>query len=198
MARTKLTAEQKAMLLALPIKEKDKLLLRLIAKDPMLVEQLSFQHLEAATPAATAAATDDRAAEVREYIAAALDKAYGISPGELMMQLRYVSGQITKHVRVTKDKLGEVQLWVEAMYTALDHHLRRMQKRYSSSDRWDKFAEYIVKRLVTVMNKASKLHPDLWLEFQPQLNEVLIVIHDTPQLRGSAERHGLPRRWEGA
>ena len=193
MARVKLSAEQKSMLLSLPLKEKDKLLLRLIAKDPLLVEQLSFQHLDAAAPTAT----EERSDEVREYMTYVLDARHQHSPGELMMELRYISGRITKHVRVTKDKLGEVLLWVEAIYTALDHHLRRMQRRYAKGERWMKFAEYVAKRLVTVMAKASKLHPDLWMEFEDKLNQALIMVHDAPELRGAAERNGLPRRWEG-
>lgn len=180
------------MLLALPIQEKDKLLLRLIAKEPMLMEQLSFQHLDAAAPEVV----DDRAAEVREYMDAALDTRYAISPGELMMQLRYVSGAITKHVRVTKDKLGEVQLSIEAIHLALDRHLRKMQKKYSRGERWLKFSEYIAKRLLTMMTKASKLHPDLWMEFETQLNDTLVMFHDAPELRAAAERNGLPRRWQ--
>ena len=193
MARVKLSAEQKSMVLSLPPKEKDKLLLRLIAKDPLLVEQLSFQHLEGAAPEVV----DDRATEVRSFIDQALDASKGLAPGELMMELRYISGRITKHVRVTKDKLGEVQLWVEAIYTALDHHLRRMQRRYARGERWEKFAEYVAKRLLTAMTRASKLHPDLWMEFEDKLNQALILVHDAPELRGAAERNGLPRRWEG-
>ena len=192
MPRTKLTDEQKAMIRALPEREKDKLLLRLVAKDQLLLEQLSFQHLE------DAGTTDARADELREYYRHALRPEIGYSPGELMMALRSVSGYCTRHVRVTKDKLGEVTLMLDALYVALVNHLPRMRKRYRSYHRWHKFAAYVTKRLPTLLRRADKLHPDLWMEFEGQLNELLTLVWDTPELSGEAERQGLPRRWEPA
>ncbi len=180
------------MLVSLPIREKDKLLLRLVAKDALLLEQLNFQHLEAGQT--TDERVDDVRAIMRRYVGS--DVA-GLSPGELMMQLRAVSGKLTKHVKVTKDTLGEVQLTVEMLHLALDQHLASMRKRFRSANRWEKFAPYLVKRVQTTINRANKLHPDLWMEFEGQLNDLLTMIHDCPELNEVAERLGLARRWEG-
>ena len=46
MARVKLTDDFKKAISMLPGKEKDKLLFRLLAKEEILVEQLTFQLLE--------------------------------------------------------------------------------------------------------------------------------------------------------
>ena len=189
MARVKLTDEQKTMVRELPPREKDKLLLRLIAKDPMLLEQLTFQHLEHGQT------TDERHDELMAYIHDSLDGGIGYSPGELMMAMRRVSGYVTRHVRVTKDKLSEVVLITEMLHYGLDEHLPRLRKRYRNYDRWHKMAMYVTKRVPTLLRKADKLHPDLWMEVEGKLNELLVIIWDTPELSGEAERQGLPRQW---
>ncbi|MES2796976.1 MAG: hypothetical protein V4683_13485, partial [Bacteroidota bacterium] len=63
---TAISAELKSEILALPSKEKDKLLLRLIAKNDILVEQLQFQLVEESLT------TESRRAEVQK----ALDNIY--------------------------------------------------------------------------------------------------------------------------
>ena len=191
MARIKLTPKQREMLLALPLKEKDKLLLRLVAKEPMLLEQLSFEHLEKGRTA------DERANELRTMMREQIPSYAGhLTPGEVMMGLRSLSGDISRYKRVTKDKFGELDLMLEGLSLALGVHVRPMRKRYPQQARWDKLAMYVAKRLKTTIDQASKLHPDLWLELEPRVNKVLDILHDTPELRGAAERVGLERRWD--
>ena len=190
MPRTKLTDEQKDMVRELPTKEKDKLLLRLIAKDDVLLEQLTFKYLE------HEATTDERSDLLREHYRRLLAP-IGLSPGQLMMRLRKASGMLSRHVRLTKDKLGEVAMLVDMIHFLLDKNLDAMRKRHRSPARWLKFSRYVVKRLPTLMKKADKLHPDLWLDFEGQLNEVLTMIWDSPEMNEEAEKAGLARRWEG-
>ena len=192
MPRTRLTDAQKEMVRALPPREKDKLLLRLIAKDDLLLEQLTYRHLE------HEATLDERVDELRDYFRRLCGPVAGMSPGILMMRFRQASGYLTRHVRVTGNKLGEVQLLVELLHYGLDANLRPMRQRYRSPARWHKLAQYLAKRLPTAMRKADKLHPDLHLEFEPQLNDLLQLIWDTPELSGEAERRDLPRRWAPA
>lgn len=191
MARVPLTPEQKTMVRELPLREKDKLLLRLIAKDELLLEQLSFQHLEHGET------VEERHGEMMDFLHETLRAEIGYSPGELMMAMRRVSGYVTRHIRVTKDKRSEVELVTEMLHYGLDEHLARMRRRYRNYDRWHKFAMYVTKRVPTLLRKADKLHPDLWLEVEPKLNELLVMIWDTPELNGEAERQDLPRRWRG-
>ena len=188
MARAKLTDEQKDMVRELPPREKDKLLLRLIAKDALLLEQLSFTHLEHGET------VEERSAELMDFLHDVLGAGKGYSPGELMMAMRRVSGYVTRHARVTKDKASEVDLITEMLYFGLDRHLPRMRKRFRNYERWHKFALYVTKRVPTLLRKAEKLHPDLWLEVAPKLDELLLMIWDAPELSREAERQGLPRR----
>ena len=115
MPRTPLTDEQKAMVRELPAREKDKLLLRLIAKDALLLEQLTFVHLEHGETA------DERHGELLDFLHEALGAERAYSPGELMMAMRRVSGYVTRHARVTKDKRSEVELITE-MLKAIGAH----------------------------------------------------------------------------
>lgn len=190
MPRTTLSDEQKIMVRELPTKEKDKLLLRLIAKDDVLLEQLTFKYIEHEET------TEERGELLREHYRRLLAP-IGLSPGQLMMRLRQASGKLGRHVRVTKDKLGEVAMLVDMIHYLLSENLDPMRKRYRSPARWYKFSRYVVKRLPTLMKKADKLHPDLWLDFEGQLNEVLTMIWDTPEMSEEAEKADLARRWEG-
>jgi hypothetical protein len=190
MARTTLSDEQKLMIRELPLKEKDKLLLRLIAKDDVLLEQLTYKYLEYEQT------LDERGDAVREYYLRLLAP-IGLSPGQLMMRIRQASGRLGRHVRVTKDKAGEVILLVDMLHYALAENLDAMRKKYRSPGRWYKFSRYVVKRIPALLKKADKLHPDLWLEFEGKLNELLTMIWDTPEMSEEAERADLISRWEG-
>lgn len=185
----KLDEQLKLAIARMPQKEKDKLLLRLVAKDSKLVERLIFQLIEGGETA------DERAREVRREIERHLphsDQKY-LTPGILMMTLRDLSGRITAHVAATKDKSGEVILTCFLLAEALRRNadlLRRMPKRT------DTFAPYVVKKLVGILKKAEKLHEDLHLEFRRDLDEALAFVHDYAPTQALAREYFLPRRFE--
>src|SRR5262245_50911823 len=102
----KLDDQLKSAITGMPQKEKDKLLLRLVAKDHKLVERLIFELLEGGNT------RDERAADLRKSIERRLpwpDQPDN-TPGWLLMDLRSLSGDISAHVNATKDKPGEVIL----------------------------------------------------------------------------------------
>lgn len=185
----KLDEQLKLAIAKMPQKEKDKLLLRLVAKDHKLVERLIFQLIEGGET------TDSRAREVRETIERGLpysNQKY-LTPGVLMMAMRDLSGQITAHVAATKDKSGDVILNCFLLAEALrrnDELLRRMPKRT------DTFAPYLVKKTAGLLKKAEKLHEDFHIEFRRDLNEVLNFIFDFSPTRALAGEYFLPRRFE--
>ena len=87
----------------LPEKEKDKLLLKLVAKDALLVERLEFELIEHGQT------VDERRLTIREFI----DRTVRLkqdTAGWIMMDMRTISGYISRHLKVTKDKYGEVEL----------------------------------------------------------------------------------------
>lgn len=186
----KLDDQLKAAIVRMPAKEKDKLLLRLAAKDVKLVRRLVFELLEGGET------RDERAAELREQIAKDLsptDATY-LTPGYLLLELRHWYARINEHVQATKDKAGEVSLVIFMLAEAFRRHWA-MLNRYPER-RSDTFAPYVVKRTAVVLKKAEKLHEDYFIEFRRDLNELLQFIWEFKPTARLAQVEGLPRFWD--
>lgn len=188
MARAqKLDEEVKLAVLNLPVAKKDKLLLQLLKKDPLLVKKLVFELLEDGQTA------DGRAANIRSEIEKRISThSKGMTPGWLLMDLRSANPLITEHVKVTKDKLGEVTLTVFMLNLAFDRQSEMLQKMMH---RMDTFAPYVVRRMAFVFQKAEKLHEDLHLEFRGELNRLLAQIANFPPVKNLMEAEYLPRQF---
>jgi len=163
----KLEKDLQEAILSMPQKEKDKLFLRLIAKDDILVQQLQFTLVEESL------SIDFRRDEVKNTI----DKLYkndGISSGYLMMDMRYVNAEITRHLKVTKDKYGEVELTIKLLKDCFEKQLKWIQKYSSKSDT---LSNYVAKRTDFILKKLVKLHPDIQFDFYADMNYVLECVH---------------------
>ncbi|GAB4027586.1 hypothetical protein [Spirosoma koreense] len=174
----------KKAIVRMPGAEKDKLLLRLIAKDVVLTEKLQFELVEEGKT------VDERRELIREFIDRTA-KLHADSSGWLMMDMRTVSGYISRHLKVTKDKYGEVDLMLYMLNTFYEQNAHLLQK-YNS--RTDKAAEYIAKRTDQVIKKATKLDPDYHIEFADEINRLLSWVHYTAPAH-YARQLGLPKEW---
>lgn len=179
-----LDPDLKKAIIHMPGVEKDKLLLRLIAKDPILGEKLQFELVERGQT------VEERRALIRAFIqrTATLN---ADTPGWLMMDMRTVSGYISRHMKVTKDRYGEVDLMLNMLNTFYDHNAHLLHKYNSRSD---KCAQYIAKRTDQMLKKAAKLDPDYHMEFTDEINKLLRWVH------GNAPAHyarqlDLPKEW---
>lgn len=180
-----LSKDLKAAILALPRDEKDKLLLRLVGKHADLQEQLQFRLVE------DGATLEER----REAIHRAITRLYNrdaISSGYLMMDMREVHGELTRHVKTTKDLYGEVDLLLHLLNGVFDEQLRWIE-RYSSKS--DTLAQYVAKRTEALLKKLSKLHPDLQFEFLDAINRLLERVWKYAPAYYAKELN-LPRRYE--
>ena len=164
--------------------EKDKLLLRLVAKDVVLTERLQFELVEEGRT------VEERRGLIRDFIDRTANL-HADTPGWLMMDMRTVSGYISRHLKVTKDKYGEVELMLYMLNTFYDNNAHLLQK-YNS--RTDKAAEYIAKRTDQVLKKATKLDPDYHIEFADEINKLLGWVNHTASLH-YARQLGLPKEW---
>lgn len=170
MARVKLTSELKKAISALPSREKDKLLFRLVPKDEILVAQLEFRLLESGDTA------DLRREELRQTIERALQRAANnyYSPGYLLLDIRAISGQINRHVKVTKDKYGEIELNLFMLNRTLE--LLGGQLRFASPWHSRTLNEYMAKRVLKLLKLLEKIPEDYHADFRPgfqQLAEAL-------------------------
>jgi hypothetical protein len=99
--------ELKKEILALPPKEKDKLLLRLVAKDKVLTEHLHFLLLEDGSDLV------DRVETIKQNISKTL-QSLGASKSttakEVLANLRSLAKQVNHNFRVTKAAFEDVEL----------------------------------------------------------------------------------------
>ena len=180
-----LDTDLKKAIVRMPSVEKDKLLLRLITKDAVLTERLQFELVEEGRT------VDERRGLIRDFIDRSA-RLHADTPGWLMMDMRTVSGYVTRHLKVTKDKYGEVELMLYMLNTFYDHNAHLLQKYNSRSD---KAAEYIAKRTDQVLKKAIKLEPDYYVEFANEINKLLGWVHNTAPAH-YARQLSLPKEWD--
>lgn len=185
----KLDEQLKAAIAKMPVAEKDKLLLRLVAKDAKLVRRLVFELLEGG------ATRDERAADLKNELAKDLRKSkdLNLSPGYLLLYLRHWSGRVTEHVQATKDKVGDVTL--NTFLLAEAFRIYRDMLDSFPDRRSDTLAPYIVKRTKTIIGKAEKLHEDYFIEFRRDMQELFEHIWSFRPTAQFAKEAGLPHQW---
>jgi len=157
---------KKAIIQMLP-KEKDKLLLRLIAKDKALTDRLYFELIEGSST------IPERRDDITSHILHASTMSMD-SPAWIMMEMKTLSGTIAYHVKITKDKLGAIELNLILLNTFLDRFANKLQN-YSS--RSDKCALYIAKKALTIVTGLSKLDDDYQFDFRNDANKMLTLVH---------------------
>ncbi|MEL6658126.1 MAG: hypothetical protein AAFY48_13355 [Bacteroidota bacterium] len=179
-ARIKLSDELKDAISDLSEKEKDKLLFRLIPKDPALVDRLTYELLEDAD------SPEERRADLRQEIEAVLKKsaAYFYSPGYLLLDLRAISGGINRHVKTTKDRYGEIELNLFMLNYSLD--LLAGQLKRFSHQKSRTLDTYIIKRAEKLQKLIYKLHEDYQLDFSDDWDKLTEYIDTVPNLKRMA------------
>ena len=176
MRRKKVSDELKQAINELSHKEKNKLIFRLLSKDEKLMAQLEFQLLE------DGESTEQRRQELKDKILLELsvypEKFY--SPGYLLMHLRDLSGKITAHVNVTKDKYGEVDLQLDMILNALELNVLMLkgQDRY----RMETLSAYVVPRIFKILNLAEKLDHDYHVDFIERFHRLAHTIGEIPPM----------------
>lgn len=181
----------KNAILDLPQREKDKLLVRLVGKDPLLMEQLHFQLLE-----------DEWDLEKRvEALETQLNRLFDTDLSSrklsvkhasylLMQTLKYGSGLVNHHFSVTKDKMGDVKLRSILLRKSFTHFPHLFQ--YQDFRQNEKLLAYQTGRIKYVIGKYDKLHEDLQFEFRDELNEILSFAQQS-DLKEYINALGLPK-----
>lgn len=177
----------KSAIVSLPDKEKDKLLLRLIAKDKVLTEHLHFKLLEGEPELADriellARDIENDAAQLRTGKNSSKDA---------LLKMRSLNGRINHHFKVTKDIYSEVELRIHL----LDQLPVQLKEGMLSP--FNKFRErlqiYFVKTALALTKKYSKLHEDLQYDLREGVNKVLNKIYKS-NMGGIASELGLPEQ----
>jgi len=176
----------KAAITAIPPKEKDKLLLRLIAKDKVLTEHLHFKLLEDESD------LENRHIALTEEINDAVTELRAIrkaSSKDALVTLRKLNGKVNHHFKVTKDINTEIELRIHLLNTipiGYNESLFSPLAKYN-----DRLKSYFIRTTFALYKKYQKLHEDIQFDMSGQFNKLLNKIADN-QLEKVAAILGLP------
>jgi len=180
--------EFKEAIAHLPEREKDKLILRLLKKDLMLANRLHFELVNTSSVEQQRQEMETRVIKRARQIS---ERFYSI--GYLNMDVRYLSGEITEHVKITKDKFGEVSLNLLLLEEIVKLNRDNILKLTPGKSR--KFCVAIIARIFKVMLLINKLHDDYMLEFEDQLKELGKLMGNNDYLMRAAIYNGLDVNW---
>ena len=172
---------------ALPEKEKDKLLLRLIAKDKVLTEHLHFKLME----------NEDDLVERYKTLLAVIDEDIAhmqagkkLSAKDVLLRARRLNGRISHHFKVTKDTSTEIELRIHLLSQI---PISFNDSVFSAAHRFnEKLFIYIVKSTISLLSKFKKLHDDLQFDLREAINVILSRIHNN-KTATIAQELGLPK-----
>lgn len=164
--------ELKSAVLNLSQKEKDKLLIRLIGKDKMLLKQLHYQLLENEYD------LEHRIETLKAKLENLLhDTAHKVSNSPIFSNhktinnlLRQASGLINEHEKVTKDKFSTAECRLYILVQPYKMYPRLYETSHLQVA--EKLHKYINARIKTTLNNVATLHEDLQFDLQENLSIV--------------------------
>ncbi len=183
----KIEEEFKKALAQLTDKEKDKLIVRLLHRDPILTQKLYFELVSTSTE------EDERnalAEKIKMNMQSHRNKG---SFGLFMREIRSISGAITLHLKVTKDKLGEVSLNILLLQEILRENSLKINKlptKYSL-----KLSNYMAAKLFKTLVLIGDLHEDLRADFRHDLEDLANMWSQFDFLMQLSVHCGLDLNW---
>ncbi|OYU84254.1 MAG: hypothetical protein CFE24_07820 [Flavobacterium sp. BFFFF2] len=180
--------EFKLALANLPDAEKDKLLVRLLRKDKDLANRLYFELVDHET---VEQKREKMAAAIREKAVRAYDSYY--SPGLLLMATRDISGDIAYHVKITKDKYGDVSLSMQLLIDTLTLHAERLASMRTSTGY--KLFIYLINKTFKILLQIHSMDEDYRLDFKENLQTLGELIGNCPPLMRMCIQNGLDVIW---
>lgn len=171
--------ELKKAVLNLPLKDKDKLLLRLISKDKMLIKQLHFQLLEG----------ESDLEERIEHLRKNLQQLFDLGESQvfntpslsnfigLSKLIKQASGMVNEHEKITKHKLSEVEFRIYILERAIINYPNLLSSSYQSAAH--KLQKYLAGRIKHAVSKYEKIHEDYQFDFRDNFQKVLDTANNT-------------------
>jgi hypothetical protein len=180
--------ELKKAIEELPSNEKDKLIFRLLKKDLDLANRLHFELVATET-------VEDRRntfeSSMVKKINQVSDRFYSI--GYLLQDIRYVSGDINEHVKITKDKIGEISLNIKMLNQLLKLHNSHIQEADSSKSHT--MCIYIIARAFKILLLITAINEDYFMDFKEELSLLGTAIGNNSKLMKTAINNGLDVNW---
>ncbi|SDY32381.1 hypothetical protein [Hymenobacter psychrophilus] len=162
-----LSPDLRKALLALPTKEKDQLLTKLVAKDAVLIEQLAFRLLEG----------DDALETRREVLQQQVDdpvRGFHQTPNDLLHIVRQLQQRLSYHAKVTADTQGEIELTLRLLTNVLREQPEATARLHGPTQ---PLLQHLARRTHEVLKQFGKLHEDYRVEYAPAVNELLTLLY---------------------
>lgn len=175
--------ELKQAIISLSEKEKDKLLLRLVAKDKVLTEHLHFKLLEDTFD------LEQRISSIKENIEFSVKEIKPLFAKEALVKFRKLIAQVNHFYKVTKNDFGEVDLRI---YLLNEIPTSFKEKWSTKKDYGRLFYIYYLRATLSAYNKWAKLHEDLQFDLTEGFNQVFQKISKS-EYAEEAEKLGLPK-----
>ena len=172
----------------LPEKEKDKLILRLLRRDMDLAEKLFFELVD------TDSVEDKRKLienEISKTINAVSQRNYNLD--SIAGEMRYISGSISHHVKITKDKFGEISLNLQMLNETIEQNAFSLA--HSKPQKSNKFYNYVIVRAFKILLLIDALHEDFLLDFKEDLERLGANISKNTMLLKTANYNSLDVNW---
>ena len=184
----KFDKEFKRAISNLPSSEKDKLIFRMLKQNIPLANRLLFELVSTDTIDIRREKIEVR---IKDRIQQIVPNYY--SPGYLMMDIRDLSGDITRHVNTTRDKYGEASLNLLLLNETLINFNSKIEQE--SIGKSYKLCIYIIAKTFKILILINSLHEDYLIEFKDQLVNVGQQISKNRHLMKIAINNGLDVNW---
>ena len=184
----KFTPEFKKAISQIPSSEKDKLILRLLKRDLILANQLYFNLLDGDS-------VQSKRKKMEELVRKKTDQmcAQFYSPGYLLIDMRYLSGDITEHVKITRDKFGEASLNLLMLTETLKKCSDKIMG--SPANKCYTLGIYVIARIFKILIIIKSLHEDFLIEFEDGLKALGKLISENPRLASAADANKFNVNW---
>lgn len=182
------TPEFKTALAMLPSKEKDKLLWRLIKRDELLARRLEFELL---APYDAIDKRNELAERIQNIIISMLGRRERLSA--ILSQFRYLSGDITRHVYITKDRVGEISLNFVLLQVAMQ--LLSNTSYLFGGRNTQKYVVYMLNKLYRTCMLVNKLHSDFHIELEDDAQKLGEIMQTNPDLMKYVKHHKFNVNW---
>ena len=178
----------KRALQELPEKEKDKLILRLLRRDLDLAEKLYFELVD------TDSIEDKRRVmemNISKQIHRFSENFHSLD--YIVIEMRNISGKISHHVKITKDKFGEISLNLQMLNEVIEQN--DFSLTHSKPQKSTKFYNYVIVRTFKILLLIQALHEDFLLDFKENLNRLGVNISKDKMLLKTANYNSLDINW---
>lgn len=180
--------EFKLAIKELPSAEKDKLIFRLLRRDLDLANRLHFELVDTDTVEDKRIAFEEKMLKKIKHFS---ERYYSV--GYLLQDTRFLSGEITEHVKITKDKFGEISLNLKMLIEVLQINNERIaQQSYAKSYT---LCIYVIARAFKIMLLIKAIDEDYFIDFKENLQTLGELIGQNHLLMKTAINNGLNVNW---